>query len=304
MYLLCSDVVRSPKAVYSCSYLAPIMASPPDPEPADDLLEHKCLVALNPETVSDLICRMHTPEAVQILRQVVTASTPDAQNFTGTSVTGVQNQWACDEDGDLSWSYSRDCAEKWSTHDLLLYLYQQTFSLPPRVTSSTPLFQVRLPTDGLEEGEAVKLPRWYRLPLMLLQKYLWRMVHSQLPICLSSTSAQPQQLSSVPYRAKFLHITRLIQYLLIRAKLKEYRGGMERGWRCIAFDRFLCRVVKDVFDDDLKGLSPPKNSDWYQYDRDLFKLGKMRYTLNHGCSYIFCRLEEVGSERPRGSHRH
>ncbi|CAA7263915.1 unnamed protein product [Cyclocybe aegerita] len=195
--------------------------------------------------------------------------------------TQEQPEWIRDKNGDLDWAYTARCARTWSHDALLTHLCQQSFSIPPRdYNPSAPFVYARM-----LDGEVVTLPHGYRLPLMFVGKYIWETMFSKLK---DETTWKKE-------RANLFHLSRLCQNLFRRARAKALKGGMEKGWRSLMFDRLLARFYKHWTTNDPK--SGPKFITTHsikEYDRDVLKHDWRRWCLR-GLGSVRMTEDEVNN---------
>ncbi|KAJ7779734.1 hypothetical protein B0H16DRAFT_724724 [Mycena metata] len=173
--------------------------------------------------------------------------------------------------------------------DLAIIRFLRTkaaFSIPPRAASTAdPWLLVRCPGAGVD-GELVRLPRGYRIPLLWVAKFLW----SSVELILSP--ADPAVRKDEWDDAKFdiLHAARLCEYLLSAAA--EAGAGMDRGWRCAAFDRALRRywhrwlVSRDEFVRDFW-----REFGEEEYEGDVLKLGWGQWVLKGHKGFALMKQE-------------
>ncbi|KAJ3515775.1 hypothetical protein NLJ89_g1552 [Agrocybe chaxingu] len=180
--------------------------------------------------------------------------------------TQEQPEWTRDKNGDLDWAYTARCSRTWSQDALLTHFCQQSFSIPPRdYNPSAPFVYVRM-----LDGEVVTLPHGYRLPLMFVGKYIWETVFSKLK----------DEVTWKKERANLFHLSRLCQNLFRRARAKALKGGMEKGWRSLMFDRLLARFYKHWTANDPKsGPNFITTHSIKEYDRDVLKHDWRRWCL-------------------------
>lgn len=202
-----------------------------------------------------------------------------------TPVPPDPEQWIRDENGDLDWAYTSRTVRK-SSHDALLtHLWEKSFSIPPReYNPSAPFVWVKL-----HSGDTVRLPHGYRLPLMFVAKYRWEMTLAKV----TNERVWKQE------RANIFHLSRLCENLFRRAQAKASRGGMEKGWRCVMFDRLLARFYKHWARNDPEGGKGfLKTHGSKEYDRDVLKHGPcLQYLHSRDLANTFStfRLETVVS---------
>ena len=192
-----------------------------------------------------------------------------------------------DSDYELDWSYTVRCTKEWSDDELLSHLCSKAFTIPPRdYNPSAPFVYVRT-----EDGIVTTLPHGYRIPLMFVAKYQWETIFRTL-------SSQNRQLWEAG-RDELFHLSRLCHVLFSKARAKAESSGMEKGWRCLMFDRLLTRFYKGW------PVSSPAKLDAFishfsskEYDRDVLKNGTQTSPIaffihsNHNP-----RLEKMGVER-------
>lgn len=186
---------------------------------------------------------------------------------------GDPNQWLRDNYGDLDWAYTAQVVRKWSHDALLSHIWAKSFSIPARdYNPSAPFVYVRM-----HDGEVVTLPHGYRLPLMFVAKYYWGITLSRLK---SAESWKKE-------RENVFHLSRLCENLFQRARAKAFNGGMEKGWRCLMFDRLLARFYKSWYRND-----PPAGREFIsnfgakEYDRDVLKHGMWSIPLYNPSFYF------------------
>ena len=135
-------------------------------------------------------------------------------------------------DYELDWSYTVRCTKEWSHDELLSHLCSKAFTIPPRdYNPSAPFVYVRT-----EDGIITTLPHGYRIPLMFVAKYQWETIYRTL-------SLQNRQQWEAG-RDEIFHLSRLCHVLFSKARAKAEGSGMEKGWRCVMFDRVLTRFYK------------------------------------------------------------
>jgi len=194
-------------------------------------------------------------------------------------------QWLTDKNGDLDWDYTARTVREWSTDALLSHLWKHSFSIPAReYNPSAPFVWVKN-----DSGESVVLPHGYRLPLMFVAKYCWEVTFRKV----GSEDSWRKAKSNV------FHLSRLCQNLFRRAKAKkELRGGMEKGWRCLMFDRLLARFYKHWSrNDPVGGKKFLVEHSVKEYDRDVLKHGESNRLSLQILTHFSVRLEEVVPSR-------
>ena len=168
---------------------------------------------------------------------------------------------------ELDWSYTVRCTNEWSDDDLLSHLCSKAFTIPPRdYNPSAPFVYVRT-----EDGVVTTLPHGYRIPLLFVAKYQWESIFRTL-------SLQSRHHWDAG-RDEIFHLSRLCHVLFSKARAKaESSGGMEKGWRCVMFDRVLTRFYKGW------PVSSPAKLDAFishfgsrEYDRDVLKNGMAQH---------------------------
>ncbi|KAJ7493986.1 hypothetical protein FB451DRAFT_450417 [Mycena latifolia] len=133
--------------------------------------------------------------------------------------------------------YIRTAEKTWDDMAIVRFLAANAFSVPPRSTRTIEPWVVVRCADG---ADAV-LPRAYRLPLLWVAKYLWTSVQLVL-----TADAAIRQREWDNTKFELLHIARLCAGLLAAARAQMDEGGViERGWRCVLFDRALRRYWHD-----------------------------------------------------------
>ena len=180
----------------------------------------------------------------------------------------MSTECAADSNSELDWSYTARCTKEWSDDELLNHLCSNAFTIPPRdYNPSAPFVYIRT-----EDGVVTTLPHGYRLPLMFIAKYQWEITARTLSL------QNRQRWEAV--RSEILHLSRLCQTLFLKAHAKSESSGMEKGWRCIMFDRVLTRVYKGW------PVSSPAKVDAFlshfsskEYERDVLKYGTSNILL-------------------------
>jgi hypothetical protein len=169
---------------------------------------------------------------------------------------------ATDSDYELDWSYTARCAKEWSGDELLSHLCSKAFTIPSRdYNPSAPFVYVKT-----EDGVTTVLPHGYRIPLMFVAKYQWETTTRTLSL------QNRQRWEAV--RDEIFHLSRLCHILFSKARAKADSGGMEKGWRCVMFDRVLTRFYKGW------PVSSPAKLEAFishfgskEYERDVLKYG-------------------------------
>lgn len=170
-----------------------------------------------------------------------------------------------ESDQELDWSYTVHSTKEWSDDKLLSHLCSNAFTIPPRdYNPSAPFVCIKTESDGL----ITTLPHGYRLPLMFIAKYQWETTCRVLSVPVKHRKRW------VAHRDEILHLSRLCHLLLVNARTKTESSGMEKGWRCVMFDRFLTRFHKGW------SLSSPAKLKYFlsrfgpkEYERDVLKYG-------------------------------
>ncbi|KAF8147849.1 hypothetical protein B0H34DRAFT_276679 [Crassisporium funariophilum] len=213
---------------------------------------------------------------------------PKPRKSTNSSYTKVEPSDPISASGtppnELDWATTLHHIKEWSHHTLLEHLYSKSFSIGAReYNPSAPFVYVRT-----EDGVTTTLPHGYRLPLVFIAKFQWeticRALNSVAALSASaSSSSSPTFQGSVlkdwlEQREEMLHLSRMCHTLFRRARIKQESGGMEKGWRCIMFDRMLARFYKGW------PYSSPKNAKLFvdkwgikEYDRDVLKHGVLTF---------------------------
>ena len=184
-------------------------------------------------------------------------------------------QWLTDKNGDLDWDYTARTVREWSTDAILSHLWKNTFSIPAREYNPSAPF-VWIKNDS---GDSIVLPHGYRLPLMFVAKYCWEVTFKKVGSEDSWRKA----------KGNVFHLSRLCQNLFRRAKAKkELRGGMEKGWRCLMFDRLLARFYKHWSrNDPVGGKKFLVEHSVKEYDRDVLKHGELHQLSLQHPTYFF-----------------
>ncbi|KAJ7662603.1 hypothetical protein DFH06DRAFT_1324968 [Mycena polygramma] len=158
------------------------------------------------------------------------------------------------------------------------FIRASALSVPPRPAKTTEAWIVVRCTDGRE----VSLPRGYCIPLLWVSKFLWLSVK----IVLSTPGDWALQ------RFDLLHVARLIDTLICGARAAIDGGGIDRSWRCAAFDRALWRywhkwlVMRDEFVEDF----------WNEYgegdfEPDVLKQGWPQWVLKGRKGFALTKTE-------------
>ena len=163
---------------------------------------------------------------------------------------------------DLDWSYTLRCVRQWSPNALLTYLHSHAFSIPPK--NPSPFLNINIVSQDGEHPEPISLPMLYRVPLLMVAKYMWETV------LLALSTGRDEWIA---WRTNIFHISRLFKHLFDSAR--ALGSSIEKGWRCVAFDQFLARFYKHCINN-----TPAVIRDFREehgprvYDRDALKLGK------------------------------
>ncbi|KAJ7177422.1 hypothetical protein C8R43DRAFT_1193430 [Mycena crocata] len=145
------------------------------------------------------------------------------------------------------------------------------FGVPPRPAKTLEQWMTIRRIDGSE----VVLPRAYRLPLMWVAKFLWTSLRLVLG---AHATIRAREWDGAKF--EILHVARLCATLLDAAAAQGQGRGMERGWRCAAFDRALRRyyydwlIMRDEFVRDFF-----REFGEEEYEGDVLKLGHKGFTL-------------------------
>ncbi|KAJ7633871.1 hypothetical protein DFH06DRAFT_687043 [Mycena polygramma] len=118
-------------------------------------------------------------------------------------------------------------AETWDRMAIARFIRASAISVPPRPAKTTEAWILVRCADGSE----VSLPRGYRIPLLWVSKFLWLSVQ----LVLSTPGEWALK------RFDVLHVARLIDTLVSGARAAIDGGGIDKHWRCGAFDRALWR---------------------------------------------------------------
>ena len=181
-------------------------------------------------------------------------SDEDLMIFSAQSLTGSNYE--------LDWSYTARCTKELSADELLSHLCSQAFTIPPRdYNPSAPFVYIRT-----EDGVITTLPHGYRIPLMFIAKYQWETTTRTLSL------QNRQRWEAV--RDEIFHLSRLCHVFFSKARAKAESSGMEKGWRCVMFDRVLTRFYKGW------PVSSPAKLDAFishfsskEYEKDVLKYG-------------------------------
>ncbi|KAJ7662612.1 hypothetical protein DFH06DRAFT_356058 [Mycena polygramma] len=168
--------------------------------------------------------------------------------------------------------------ETWDDMAIARFIRASALSVPPRPAKTTEAWIVVRCTDGRE----VSLPRGYCIPLLWVSKFLWLSVK----IVLSTPGDWALQ------RFDLLHVARLIDTLICGAGAAIDGGGIDRSWRCAAFDRALWRywhkwlVMRDEFVEDF----------WNEYgegdfEPDVLKQGWPQWVLKGHKGFALTKTE-------------
>jgi hypothetical protein len=107
----------------------------------------------------------------------------------------------------------------------------------------------------------------------MVSKYLWDTV------LLALSAGQKEWMAQ---QTNIFHISRLCDNLFDSARVKASKGGMERGWRCLMFDRFLTRFYKHrIQNDPVSNQAFGTEHGAREYERDV---------LRHGSDSLFCLI--------------
>lgn len=187
---------------------------------------------------------------------------------------------------DLDWSYTSKCVRRWSPNSLLTHLYSHAFSVPPRdYKPSFPFVNVNLCIQDGDDPEMVSLPQGYRLPLLMVGKYLWETV------LLALSAGREEWLARA---TNIFHISRLCENLFASALVKTVKGGMEKGWRCLMFDRFLTRLYNRWIQNDPASIETFwKKYEGKEYNRDVLKHGN---DVLHPYYVFLTRVLQIGKD--------
>ena len=136
---------------------------------------------------------------------------------------------------DLSFDDAKAWAETKTQREDIQLLHDVAYTVPQRDYNPVAPF-VYLNRQGIQ----LPLPHGYRVPLMWIAKYLWETVHSLL--------TQPEngavQKMWIAQREELLYLVLAVKTFLDLACDKLKNGGMEKGWRCLFFDRMLARLYR------------------------------------------------------------
>ncbi|KAJ6516947.1 hypothetical protein C8R47DRAFT_1268751 [Mycena vitilis] len=133
-------------------------------------------------------------------------------------------------------------AETWDDMAIARFIRASALSVPSRPAKTTEAWIIVRCADGRE----VSLPRGYCIPLLWVSKFLWL----SAKIVLSTPGDWALE------RFDLLHVARLIDTLVCSARAAIDGGGIDRSWRCAAFDRALWRywhkwlVMRDEYVED------------------------------------------------------
>lgn len=191
-------------------------------------------------------------------------------------------RWVRNPSGDLDWEYTARTLKRLSPDALIEYLVNNAITVPARdYNPSAPFVHIKFAASqgGNDEGEVavttVSLPHGYRLPLMFVTKYMWATALRTLP--------SEKEWKGV--RGNIIHLCRLCENLFRRAHAKALQGGMEKGWRCIMFDRLLARFYKHWDKSNPSAIIGfAKTHGLKEYDRDVLKHG----THSRMCATLSC----------------
>jgi hypothetical protein len=155
----------------------------------------------------------------------------------------------------------------WDDMSIIRFLVARAVTIPPRSNrTNEPWLHIQT-----ADGGTVTLPRAYRIPLLWVLKFQW----TSLELVLTADPAiQAREWDGAKFEV--LHIARLCAALLDGARAAA-ESGIDRNWRCPAFDRALRRywhrwlIMRDEFVRDFW-----REFDEEEYEGDVLKLGERR----------------------------
>jgi hypothetical protein len=181
----------------------------------------------------------------------------------------------------------------WDQDKTISFLLANKFSVPGRPGHSTAL--IKIPEFG---GSLI--PARYRIPLMWVARYMWQSLHLVI-------NAADRDGEWDSFRWGILHLSRLCTHLMESAKKTYEDFGIDRRWRCPAFDRALVRFKAKWL------IQNPEHvqSFWESFGEEEFEKDILLFSMHlcltskRTCTELVCRLEAMGAQRVQGipSHR-
>ncbi|KAF8180540.1 hypothetical protein K438DRAFT_1200187 [Mycena galopus ATCC 62051] len=171
--------------------------------------------------------------------------------------------------------------EQWDDMSIVQFLRTNVLSvLPAPASTGERWIRVRC-TDNSE----VTLPRGYRIPLLWVLKFLW----SSVAIVLHANEWNERKFD-------LLHVARLCATLVSGARaaaaIDNGKGGIDRSWRCAAFDRALRRywnkwlVMRDDFVRDFWNEFGEE-----EFEEDVLRLGWGSWVLKGEKGFFLTKAE-------------
>ncbi|KAJ7779729.1 hypothetical protein B0H16DRAFT_1499687 [Mycena metata] len=215
----------------------------------------------------------NTPNIPESESQSISAPIPKAPIpiITQTAPPTPQKGWR--NPADLP--FISKAGKTWDDPAIIRFLRTKAaFSIPPRAASTADPWVIVRCIGADTDGELVRLPRGYRIPLLWVAKFLW----SSVALILAPADPAVRKDEWDDAKLDILHAARLCDHLLSAAA--EAGAGMDRGWRCAAFDRALRRywhrwlVSRDEFVRDFW-----REFGEEEYEGDVLKLGWGQWVL-------------------------
>lgn len=181
--------------------------------------------------------------------------------------------------------------DDWTQELMIDYLARKTFTVPLSVPRSKDPFFTITPRNG----QAVMIPRRYRIPVLFLAKFQWESIRIVL------TASDPvTDWNNCKY--EIIHISRICQHFFDAARgAAEMKGSgaLSRTWRCPLIDRVLVRFWNHWFLSEESWLKAfYKEFGEEDYEQDILEKGAPIVNCRRVLQVVIMhRLATVGTQR-------
>ncbi|KAJ7595219.1 hypothetical protein C8J56DRAFT_1159803 [Mycena floridula] len=151
-------------------------------------------------------------------------------------------------------------ASEWPDDKIFDFLSQNALSIPPATPPGPHFFPVTSRSLG-----SIQLPCKYRIPLLWMSKYQWQ----SLQLALTATDRDTEW---EKHKLRILHVARLCNELLERAKSTMTGRRIDKRWRCAMFDRILVRYWDHCLGHDADSIAEHTALYGSVYKGDILKL--------------------------------
>ncbi|KAJ7598123.1 hypothetical protein C8J56DRAFT_161442 [Mycena floridula] len=171
-------------------------------------------------------------------------------------------------------------ASEWPDDRIIEFMLDSVVGIPPKTPPGPHFFPVTSHSLGV-----IPIPCKYRIPLLWVSKYQWKSLQLVL-------NASDRETEWEEYKLRILHVARLCNGLLERAKNTMTGRRIDKRWRCPMFDRVLVRYWDHFLNHDAESIQEHTSQFGSVYKADILKLGWKEWARK-GCQGFNLTEEEV-----------